>query len=418
MKQNRLLLSALLFLVVGMTACSDGTKEENVNFELSSRSIHFGSEGGSETVYVYTNASWWNLSYSGGGWCSISPNSGNGDGYFVITVDENSSTSQRNLSGSIYSSGSSSASFNISQAGGVNTGGDDLPIPTGLSATKNENQISLSWNSVPGASFYRVYRSSSSSGSYSVIGTSNANNTNDNSPLNGYNYYKVTALNSSGKESNMSNYVLCEYSSAGGNEEKKPTAPTGVTVSNEGDALIPMIAIRWNIVSNATTYKVYRSTSASGSYSQIGTSSVNVLVDGNPREGTSYYKVKAVNSTGESDYSNYASVEYKANDVSPCPVTYGNCTVSGATMTLRWTVSTGTGCGKPTKAYLRVRNPQSGQYVDLETLSGTATSASFSYGMWINSDGYVYVGIILENDKGLSGGVPKVYDNNNKRWIN
>jgi hypothetical protein len=38
--------------------------------------------------------------------------------------------------------------------------------------------------------------------------------------------------------------------------------------------------------------------------------------------------------------------------------------------------------------------------------------------MWVTPDGYVYVGIITENDKGTSGGIAKVYDTNAKKWIN
>ena len=87
-------------------------------------------------------------------------------------------------------------------------------------------------------------------------------------------------------------------------------------------------------------------------------------------------------------------------------------------MTLRWTVPKTNGCGTPTKATLRVMNPTSGVYADLQTLSTTATSASFSFGAWADKDGYVRAGIITENDKGSSGGTPKVYDTKNNRWIN
>lgn len=301
-------------------------------------------------------------------------------------------------------------------------GGDDtgtLPAPSGLNAAQEGTQIYVTWKPVAGASGYKVYRSSSASGSYSSIGMVTSPYKYDSSPLSGYNYYKVTAVNREGGESSMSSSVSCNYTSGGGSTITKPDVPTGVRVANEGSVLIPMITIRWNSVANATSYKVYRSTAASGSYLQIGSATTNtVLTDDRPREGTTYYKVKAINSAGESDYSAYASIDYKANDVAPCPVTYGNCTVSGATMTLRWTVPQKSGCGVPTKAYLRVKNPQSGQYADIQTLSGTATSASFSYGMWVDANGYVYVGIITENAKGTSGGIPKIYDNKNKRWMN
>jgi hypothetical protein len=135
---------------------------------------------------------------------------------------------------------------------------------------------------------------------------------------------------------------------------------------------------------------------------------------------TYYYKVSAVNSAGEGSQSSYASLTTvdPATAFEPCPVTYGSCTVSGSTITMRWTVPTTSGCGTPTKAYLRVKNYNNNDYVNVETLSGTATSASFNYLPWVTSDGYVYVGIITENSNGTSGGLPRAYDTNGKKWIN
>lgn len=83
---------------------------------------------------------------------------------------------------------------------------------------------------------------------------------------------------------------------------------------------------------------------------------------------------------------------------------------------MRWTVPTTSGCGAPTKACLRVRNPDSGVYANVQELSGTATSASFAYGMWANSESFVYVGIITENAQGTSGAIPKVYNAKTGQW--
>lgn len=56
--------------------------------------------------------------------------------------------------------------------------------------------------------------------------------------------------------------------------------------------------------------------------------------------------------------------------------------------------------------------------MDAQELSGTATSVTFSFGMWIDSDGYVKCGVIPYNDYGSGGGSVKVYDTKNKKWIN
>jgi hypothetical protein len=296
---------------------------------------------------------------------------------------------------------------------------ENLSVPTGVSASQNGSSISISWNRVPGATEYLVYRYNSATETYFFLTTAYGTSTNDTSPLDGDNYYIIQASNGS-KTSDYSGYVYVNYTSGGDDETAtKPDAPTGVTVQNDGNAIYPQITIRWNSVSNATSYRVYRSSSANGAYTQIGNAiTYPALVDENPREGTSYYKVKAFNSDSESAYSEYASITYKANDVSPCPVKYGNCTVSGVTMTMRWTVPTSTGCGTPAKAYLKVKHPDNSEYVNLETLSGNATSVSFNYAPWVNSDGYIYVGIITENENGTSGGTPRIYDSKNKRWMN
>ena len=208
----------------------------------------------------------------------------------------------------------------------------------------------------------------------------------------------------------------------GGETVQKPSAPTGLYVANYGSVTIPDIRITWNSVSSATGYYVYRSSSASGTYSKIATTSYEGYVDNTCKIGnTYYYKVKSYNSAGTSGYSDYCKFEYK-DTRKPGPVTYGNCTVSGTTMTMRWSVPTNNSYGKPTKALLRVMNPDSGEWATLQELSGTATSVSFTYTPWVGTSGYykgyLYVGILLENDYGTGGGSARVWDNVNKKWIN
>ncbi|MDR2384159.1 MAG: hypothetical protein LBD80_00655 [Tannerella sp.] len=425
-------LSALLVLLAGgFTFFSCNDEDGNSDGEITSLSAPSNVSASQSGSFV--SISWNNV--SGATYYEIyrSSSSGPNSSYEKISDgEENYAEDWSPLNGENYykiravkESGSVEIKSDYSNFAYVkfssNNGGGEtstLTAPTNVSASQNGSSISISWNSVPGATQYFVYRSGSLTGSYNSLTSVSETSASDASPLNGYNYYKVKASNGS-TTSDFSSYAYVNYTSGGGNTSVKPSAPTGVTVSNEGNSIIPMITIKWNSVSDATSYKVYRSTSANGTYSQIGSSTTyTVLTDDNPREGTSYYKVKAVNSAGESDFSAYASFTYTANDVSPCPVSYGNCTVSGTTITMRWTVPTSAGCGTPKKAYLRVKNPDNNNYADLQTLSGSATSASFTYTPWVNPDGYVYVGIITENDMGTSGGTPKIYDTKNKKWIN
>lgn len=204
---------------------------------------------------------------------------------------------------------------------GNNSGSyDDEPTtinpPTNVQAYVNNGEVTITWQSVSGASAYSVWRSSSANGSYSklVFGVSGTSHT-DSYPNVGYNYYKVKALGGGDIESNFSSYTSVYVEKK---EEtpivQKPDAPTGVTVSNVGNNYYPDVVIRWNEVSGADKYYVYRSSSANGSYSKIATVQWNVYTDdAAPTNKASYYKVKAVNSAGESPYSSYAKYTPAAN---------------------------------------------------------------------------------------------------------
>lgn len=203
----------------------------------------------------------------------------------------------------------------------------------------------------------------------------------------------------------------------GGNTPAKPAAPTGVRAYFSGSAALPEVTVECNTVSGATSYTVYRSTSAQGSYTQIGSNSYPKIYDRNVSIGkTYYYKVKAGNSAGMSDYSSPTSLTI-SDSRKPGPVTYTNRSVSGTSITLRWTIPTHSTYGKPDKIVFRLYDPKYG-WIDAQELSGTATSVSFNYIPWVDSDGYVKCGVIPYNSNGSGGGQAQVYDTKNKRWLN
>lgn len=165
--------------------------------------------------------------------------------------------------------------------------------PTGLEAGGSSSCIVLMWNSVSGATRYNVYRATSASGSYSYKGyTANTYYEDCTVSAGTTYYYKVSAENSSG-ESDKSSYVSAKITSGGGST--KLDAPTGVTAT----ASTYSITVKWNSVSSATKYNVYRSTSSNSSYSQVSTEYGTSYVDSNVKSGTTYYyKVAAVASDG------------------------------------------------------------------------------------------------------------------------
>ena len=188
----------------------------------------------------------------------------------------------------------------------------------------------LTWNAVPGATSYKVYRATSKSGTYSLLGTVTATSYTNNGAKEGTTYYyKVKAANGAG-ESAYSNVVSGKVVVT-----PKPAAPV-VKIGHSAASGKPQLT--WNAVSGATSYKVYRATSQNGTYSLLGTVTATSYTNTGAKAGTTYYyKVKAVNSAGESAYSNVVSGKSKA--VTPKPsapvVKIGHSATSGKPM-LTW----------------------------------------------------------------------------------
>ena len=158
----------------------------------------------------------------------------------------------------------------------------------------------LTWNAVGGATSYRIYRSTSKGSGYSLLGTTTATSyTNTGAKAGTTYYYRVKACNDAG---------LSPYSNiVSGNVvvTPKPAAPV-VKIGNSASSGKPMLT--WNAVSGATSYKVYRATSQKGTYSLLGTVTATSYTNTGAKAGVTYwYKVKAVNSAGESAYSNIVS---------------------------------------------------------------------------------------------------------------
>ena len=172
-------------------------------------------------------------------------------------------------------------------------------VKIGHSASSGKPQ--LTWRAVYGATSYRIYRSTSKGSGYSLLGTTTATSyTNTGAKAGTTYYYRVKACNDAGL-SPYSNVVSGKVKSV----TPKPSAPV-VKIGNSASSGKPMLT--WNAVSGATSYKVYRATSQNGTYSLLGTVTTTSYTNTGAKAGTTYYyKVKAVNSAGESAYSNIVS---------------------------------------------------------------------------------------------------------------
>ena len=239
-----------------------------------------------------------------------------------------------------------------------------LPAPTVTGGNDSQGRPTLKWNAVSGAAKYEVYRARSRSGEYikysTVTGTSYTN-TSYIENGNTY-YYKVRALDANGTAGAWSSIVSVTY---------KQTLPAPIVTGGNDSQGRP--TLKWNAVSGAAKYEVYRARSLNGDYIKYstvtGTSYTNTsyIENGN----TYYYKVRALDANGTAGaWSSIVSVTYKQTLSAPT-VTGGNDAQGRPTLT--WKVVTGAAKYEVYRA-----RSMNGDYVKYSTVTGTSyTNTSY-----------------------------------------
>ena len=180
-----------------------------------------------------------------------------------------------------------------------------LSAPSVTGGNDSQGRPTLKWKAVSGAAKYEVYRARSKDGDYikysTVTGTSYTNTSYIESGSTYY--YKVRALDANGTAGAWSSIVSVTY-------KQTLSAPT-VTGGNDAQG---RPTLKWNAVSGAAKYEVYRARSRSGDYIKYatvtGTSYTNTsyIEDGN----TYYYKVRALDANGTAGtWSSIVSVTYR-----------------------------------------------------------------------------------------------------------
>lgn len=187
------------------------------------------------------------------------------------------------------------------------SGGPVVPsAPTGVTASAGNAQAILSWGAVSGATSYSIFRGTTSGGQAATpVASGITATTYTNTGLtNGTTYYYyVKAVNSAGASA-----PSLEVSARPMAPTTVPSAPTGLAAS-AGDA---QVSLTWNASSGATSYSIFRGTTANGQATTpiaTGITSTNYVNTGLTNGTTYYYKVKAVNSAGSSAYSNEANAK-------------------------------------------------------------------------------------------------------------
>jgi fibronectin type 3 domain-containing protein len=175
-------------------------------------------------------------------------------------------------------------------------------VPGGVSATVANNQVTVSWSAVSGATSYTVKRGTTSGGPYPMTFSGIvASPYVDNSAVNGTTYYYVVTAVNAGGESAASTQVSAAPPGSG-----VPSAPTNLQAV--GGNL--QVSLTWTASStgNPTSYTVKRSNTQGSGYLFVGNSTTTSFLDTTVSNNTSYfYVVTAINGLGESGNSNEAA---------------------------------------------------------------------------------------------------------------
>ena len=239
-----------------------------------------------------------------------------------------------------------------------------LSAPSVTGGKDSQGRPTLKWNAVTGAAKYEVYRARSKDGDYikysTVTGTSYTNTSYIESG-NTY-YYKVRALKSDGTAGAWSSVVSVTY-------KQTLSAPT-VTGGNDAQG---RPTLKWNVISGAAKYEVYRARSKDGTYSKYSTTTGTAYTNSSylTSGATYYYKVRALDANGNAGpYSAVVSVTCRLKLTAP---TVTGSTDSQGRPTLKWNAVTGAAKYEVYRA-----RSKDGDYIKYSTVTGTSyTNTSY-----------------------------------------
>ena len=200
--------------------------------------------------------------------------------------------------------------------------------PTVTMTYSDSGKPKLTWSAVSGAASYRVYRSESRGTGYSLLGTATSTSyVNTGAAVGKTYYYRVKAVNSAGTSA-YSNIV------SGTARTPAPAAPVlkGGTSSASGKP-----QLTWAAVDGAAKYDVYRSNSADGTFSKVGSTDKTTYVNTGAVQGVTYfYKIRAVGASGASGFSNTVAIHVAGVVKAPAAVALSGIKADAAGITVTW----------------------------------------------------------------------------------
>jgi beta-N-acetylglucosaminidase/fibronectin type 3 domain-containing protein/uncharacterized protein YraI len=246
-----------------------------------------------------------------------------------------------------------------------------IPIATPkLTATAGDSKVTLKWNAVTGATFYRVYTYNAATKAYKIIATPTASTlTYTHTGLtNGTTYtYLVRGFNAlSGSAYSTVNHVSAI-----------PITTPKLTAT-AGDA---KVTLKWNAVTGATEYRLYTYNNTTKAYTRIATPTASTLTYTHTglTNGTTYtYLVRGFNALSGSAYSTI-------NHVSAIPIATPKLTATAGDtkVTLKWTSVVGATeyrvytYNTTTKAYTRIATPSASELTYIHT--GLTNGTTYTY---------------------------------------
>jgi fibronectin type 3 domain-containing protein len=246
--------------------------------------------------------------------------------------------------------------------------------PTGLTATAGNAQVALAWTSVSGATGYNLYRSTSLGQRGALIfDFATSTSYTDAWVTNGTTYYyEVTAVNAGGE------------SVASAQQSATPQVPiTGAPTGLAATSGSAQVSLTWTVVTGASSYNVYRSTTSGftiSSSSKIATTTTVSYTDTSVTNGTTYnYAVTALDAGGESPASSQQSATPQVPAPS-APIVF-TATAGNAQVSLNWWAVTGA------TSYNIYRSVTSGQQ---GTKVGTSSVATYTDTSVTNGTAYYY----------------------------
>lgn len=164
--------------------------------------------------------------------------------------------------------------------------GFSLAAPTVTTSTVNLTSLKITWTAVAGASVYQLYRSTSASGSYTMVVSGKDRSYTDSSVSSGTAYYYKTRAYAEidGQK------IYGPFSAVKGGVALD--SPMNVNAKAYG---VTSVKVTWKSVLGATEYEVQRATGDAGSFVRVYTGEAKSFVDKNLAGGVDYrYRVRAI----------------------------------------------------------------------------------------------------------------------------